>query len=101
MSCNYADGLSPYEDKGKLGIPEVGCAKYRIFPRVCDLIVYVIQKFESFEAVAEKIAVLAQWVRQSKHVVFHTGAGISTPAGIPDFRFALEILSLLFVGRVS
>jgi len=65
MSCNYADGLSPYEDKGKLGIPE---------------------KFESLDKVSEKIALLATWIKQAKHVVLHTGAGISTSSGIPDFR---------------
>lgn len=65
MSCNYADGLSPYHDKGKLGLPE---------------------KFESKEEVKVKIAKLASWISESKHVVVHTGAGISTAAGIPDFR---------------
>ncbi|XP_050531065.1 NAD-dependent protein deacetylase Sirt6 [Daktulosphaira vitifoliae] len=65
MSCNYADGLSPYEYKGEVGMQEV---------------------FDSPEELKKKITILAKWIKESKYTVFHTGAGISTSAGIPDFR---------------
>ncbi|XP_017005166.2 NAD-dependent protein deacetylase Sirt6 [Drosophila takahashii] len=65
MSCNYADGLSAYHDKGILGAPE---------------------SFDSEEVVSEKCQELADLIKKSGHVVLHTGAGISTSAGIPDFR---------------
>jgi len=65
MSCNYAEGLSPYENKGKLGIAE---------------------KFDSPSEIEEKASLLAAWIRNAQHIVVHTGAGISTSAGIPDFR---------------
>uniref|UniRef100_A0A1A9W8Q5 protein acetyllysine N-acetyltransferase n=1 Tax=Glossina brevipalpis TaxID=37001 RepID=A0A1A9W8Q5_9MUSC len=65
MSCNYADSLSPYPNKGVLGVAE---------------------QFDKESDINEKISKLVEWLQNAKHVVVHTGAGISTSAGIPDFR---------------
>lgn len=65
MSVNYAAGLSPYADKGVCGLPET---------------------FDSPEDLKTKAETLAQWIRESQYMVVHSGAGISTSAGIPDFR---------------
>lgn len=65
MSCNYADGLSPYDNKGVLGRKE---------------------KFDTPEELDQKVDLLTKWINAATHVVVHTGAGISTSAGIPDFR---------------
>ncbi|KFM67224.1 NAD-dependent deacetylase sirtuin-6, partial [Stegodyphus mimosarum] len=65
MSCNYADGLSKYENKGVCGLKEI---------------------HDDPVLLNEKINELANMIKEAKHVVVHTGAGISTSAGIPDFR---------------
>ena len=35
---------------------------------------------------AEPVAVLRQWIAESRNIVFFGGAGVSTESGIPDFR---------------
>lgn len=65
MSVNYAAGLSPYADKGVCGLPE---------------------SFDSSEELKSKVEILAKMIEESKYLVVHSGAGISTSAGIPDFR---------------
>merc|ERR1719428_2022393 len=41
---------------------------------------------DEFDVLQRKLRELEQLVRGSKHIVVFTGAGISTSAGIPDFR---------------
>jgi NAD-dependent SIR2 family protein deacetylase len=42
--------------------------------------------FDTPEELDRKCDLLAQWIQSSEHFVAFTGAGISTAAGIPDFR---------------
>ena len=65
MSLNYAAALSKYPDKGVLGTVEI---------------------FEDSNKVEEKASILSSIISTSQNIVFLTGAGISTSAGIPDFR---------------
>eukprot|EP00934_Nitzschia_sp_Nitz4_P005503 Nitzschia sp. Nitz4//scaffold3_size479765//362341//363258//NITZ4_000150-RA/size479765-processed-gene-1.253-mRNA-1//1//CDS//3329550908//5493//frame0 len=65
MSAGYAARLSEYPNKGVVGLPE---------------------NFDSKRQVKTRISRLAQMIQDAKHVVILTGAGISTSAGIPDFR---------------
>ena len=45
-----------------------------------------LEYFDTEEELNAKISTLAQWIRESRHFIAFTGAGISTSAGIPDYR---------------
>jgi mono-ADP-ribosyltransferase sirtuin 6 len=64
-SDNYAGRLSEYKNKGTCGLPE---------------------KKDSKRATTSKINRLIELIKRSRHTAVLTGAGISTSAGIPDFR---------------
>uniref|UniRef100_A0A6A7G4B6 Regulatory protein SIR2 homolog 7 n=2 Tax=Hirondellea gigas TaxID=1518452 RepID=A0A6A7G4B6_9CRUS len=49
-----------------------------------------VEHFDSPEVFQQKIKQLAQWVKDSKHMIAFTGAGVSTSTGIPDFRSGLN-----------
>lgn len=45
-----------------------------------------IEYFDTEEELDAKIETLATWIRESNYFIAFTGAGISTSAGIPDYR---------------
>ena len=62
---DYAARLSEYENRGECG---------------------GVERADSARTIAAKVRRLAALLREAAQVVVHTGAGISTSAGIPDFR---------------
>lgn len=47
------------------------------------------------------IKILKKWLNESKRVVIFTGAGMSVPSGIPDFRSSNGIYSSYFQKNIS
>ena len=65
MSGSYASRLSEYANKGVCGLPE---------------------RHDNVRSMTLKMKRLVEMVQKAEHIVVLTGAGISTSAGIPDFR---------------
>ena len=65
MSAGYNSGLSEYPNKGKLNL---------------------VESEDPEDVLQSKVDQLVKLIEQAKSIVFHTGAGISTSTGIPDFR---------------
>lgn len=49
--------------------------------------------FDSPEVLDKKVQQLADWIKASRHFTMFTGAGISTAAGIPDYRSGADTVN--------
>jgi hypothetical protein len=78
MSAWYNAKLKGGHWRGKCGLPEV---------------------VETSRALKQKAQRLASLLRSSERVVVHTGAGLSTAAGLPDFRGSAGVWTLEKQGR--
>uniref|UniRef100_A0A673KIT3 protein acetyllysine N-acetyltransferase n=1 Tax=Sinocyclocheilus rhinocerous TaxID=307959 RepID=A0A673KIT3_9TELE len=57
-----------------------------------DLVAYASDLLSPYKdkELKTKVGTLAQWVKESQYMVVHSGAGISTSSGIPDFRYCRQ-----------
>ncbi|EAN33764.1 Sir2 family protein [Theileria parva strain Muguga] len=62
---NYASRLKKNNNKGPLGLDEL---------------------FDTNKQVVKKVNLLYEYLSKSNNTIVHTGAGVSTGSGIPDFR---------------
>ncbi len=62
----------------------------RLAVQVMSLKCVCLQEFDSPEELKTKVETLAQWIKESQYMVVHSGAGISTSTGIPDFRYCTQ-----------
>lgn len=53
---------------------------------VCCCVSILWQVFDSAEDLRPKVETLAKLIKECQYLVVHSGAGISTSTGIPDFR---------------
>ena len=56
---------------------------------------------EDRESLQEKARLLAKWIREASHFAAFTGAGVSTSAGIPDFRGPQGVWTLRAQGKAA
>lgn len=54
--------------------------------KILEFYVYVLKIFDDEDTINTKVETLVDMLLNSKYVCVHTGAGISTASGIPDFR---------------
>eukprot|EP00968_Pinguiococcus_pyrenoidosus_P012375 scaffold1087_cov198-Pinguiococcus_pyrenoidosus.AAC.2 len=72
----YARRLRPFKQKGRCGAKEK--------PDDAETVASKVKA--GLRSAVQRVELLAELFEEARTVVFHTGAGVSTSAGIPDFR---------------
>ncbi|KAH7576609.1 hypothetical protein JRO89_XS01G0117200 [Xanthoceras sorbifolium] len=96
MSLGYAKKLSYREDVGSVGMSEIFDQPHVLQQKI--LSVDLCSGLEE-EDLARSIEEVAAIIKESKHLVAFTGAGISTSCGIPDFRGPKGVWTLQSEGK--
>lgn len=84
MALNYAKALSHYENKGKLGLPEVFIFKLNFNS------IFIFQHHDHEAVLNNKCDILSKLLRASKFCVVLTGAGFSYECFITQIFIILQ-----------